>query len=98
MGFLEPSNLITNPTVKQDFYKINPAYYGRSYKYGHLTQNVFALSMELWSSSTWTLMRSLELPDGFFPTEPIFVADPNGTEEDDAVILMSGVDGGKEIA
>ena len=47
MGFLEPSNLITNPTVKQDFYKINPAYYGRSYKYGHLTQNVFALSMEL---------------------------------------------------
>ena len=36
------------------------------------------------------------MPDGLFPTEPIFVSAPDATEEDDGIILMSGVDGGNE--
>ena len=36
-----------------------------------------------------------ELPDGLFPSEPIFVPHPNATHEDDGVVLMSGIDGGR---
>ena len=34
-----------------------------------------------------------DMPDGLFPTEPIFVGVPDANEEDDGIILMSGVDG-----
>jgi len=37
-----------------------------------------------------------ELPDGLFPSEPIFVPHPNAVHEDDGVVLMSGIDGGRE--
>ena len=62
-----------------------------------MTQNVYALNGAVvkLDVETGEVIRK-ELPDGLFPTEPIFVADPTGTEEDDGVILMSGVDGGKE--
>ena len=36
------------------------------------------------------------MPDGLFPTEPIFVGAPDATAEDDGIILMSGVDGGNK--
>ena len=92
-------NLITDPDIKQDFEfsNINPAYYGRPYKYAYMTQNVYALNgaMIKLNVDTGEVIRK-ELPDGLFPTEPIFVVDPEGTEEDDGVILMSGVDGDKE--
>ena len=95
----EIKNLIDDTTVKQDFEfsNINPAYYGRPYKYAYMSQNVFALNGAVikLNVDTGEVIRK-ELPDGLFPTEPIFVADPVGTEEDDGVILMSGVDGGRE--
>ena len=34
-----------------------------------------------------------KLPDGEFGTEPIFVPNPNGQEEDDGYILMQTIDG-----
>ena len=37
-----------------------------------------------------------KLPNGLFPTEPIFVARPGAEEEDDGVIVMSGIDGAQE--
>ena len=37
-----------------------------------------------------------KLPNGLFPTEPLFVARPGAEEEDDGVVVMSGIDGGKE--
>merc|ERR1712106_1025364 len=37
-----------------------------------------------------------ELPDGLFPSEPIFVAHPNAVNEDDGVVVVSGIDGGRE--
>ena len=98
-SLVETKNLITDPDIRQDFEfcNINPAYYGRPYKYAYMTQNVYALNgaMIKLNVDTGEVIR-MELPDGLFPTEPIFVADPEGTEEDDGVILMSGVDGDKE--
>ena len=98
-SIVETRNLITDPNIRQDFEfcNINPAYYGRPYKYAYMTQNVYALNGAVikLNVDTGEIVRK-ELPDGLFPTEPIFVADPEGTEEDDGVILMSGVDGGKE--
>ena len=92
-------NLINDRNVKQDFEfsNINPAYYGRPYKYAYMSQNVFALNGAVikLNVDSGEIIRK-ELPDGLFPTEPIFVADPAGTEEDDGVILMSGVDGGRD--
>merc|ERR1712004_435366 len=37
-----------------------------------------------------------KLPNGLFPAEPIFVARPGAVDEDDGVVVMSGIDGGKE--
>ena len=92
-------NLVTDPNITWDFEfcNINPAYYGKPYKYGYMTHRVYSLhgSVIKLNVDTGDVIRK-ELPDGLFPTEPIFVADPEGTEEDDGVILMSGVDGGNE--
>ena len=38
-----------------------------------------------------------ELPDGLFPTEPLFLAAPGATAEDDGLVLMSGPDGGNQV-
>merc|ERR1712226_1742263 len=35
-------------------------------------------------------------PNGLFPTEPLFVGRPGAEDEDDGVVVMSGIDGGKE--
>ena len=37
-----------------------------------------------------------KLPTGLFPTEPIFVARPGAEDEDDGVVVMSGIDGAQE--
>ena len=80
-----------------DFSKINPAYLRKPYKYAYMTQNVFNLhgAVVKLNVDEGTLIIK-ELPDGHFPTEPIFVARPEGTDEDDGIILMSGVDGAQE--
>ena len=80
-----------------EFSNINPNYYTRPYKYAYMIQNVFSLHgavVKLNVDDGTHVIR--ELPDGMFPTEPIFVAAPDATAEDDGVILMSGVDGANE--
>ena len=42
-------------------------------------------------------MDCKEMPDGLFPTEPIFVAAPGATEEDEGAIVFSGINGRKEL-
>ena len=37
-----------------------------------------------------------KLPNGLFPTEPLFVGRPGAEDEDDGVVVMSGIDGAKE--
>ena len=44
---------------------------------------------------TGALIRK-PLPDGLFPTEPIFVQRPGSSDEDDGVVIVSGIDGGKQ--
>ena len=44
---------------------------------------------------TGALIRK-PLPDGLFPTEPIFVQRPGSSKEDDGVIIVSGIDGGRQ--
>ena len=95
----EIKNLVTDPDINQyfEFSNINPANYTKPYKFAYLTHNAFILqgSVVKLNVNTGAIIKK-ELPDGLFPTEPIFVADTNGTEEDDGIILMSGMDGGNE--
>ena len=93
-----PQNLIkADITYDFEFSNINPAYYTKPYKYGYMTHNVFNLhgSTIKLNVEDGSIIKK-ELPDGMFPTEPIFVAAPGSAAEDDGVILMPGVDGGKE--
>ena len=46
---------------------------------------------------TQYLLARRELPDGLFPTEPLFLAAPGATAEDDGLVLMSGPDGGNQV-
>ena len=92
-------NLVADTHINHyfEFSNINPAYYTKPYQYAYLTHNAFVLqgSVVKLNVNTGGIIKK-ELPDGLFPTEPIFVPDPKGTEEDDGVILMSGMDGGNE--
>ena len=80
-----------------EFSTINPDYQGKPYKYAYMIQNMFNLEgsvIKLNVDDGSVILR--EMPDGCFPTEPIFVARPNATAEDDGVVLLSGIDGGRE--
>jgi len=80
-----------------EFTNINPAYQGKPYKYGYMTKNVFKLHGAVLKLNVedGTIIEK-ELPDGLFPSEPIFVPHPDAVHEDDGVVLMSGIDGGRE--
>ena len=96
---VETSDLVTPGQSNMDFEfsNINPAYYTRPYKYAYMTKNVFSLhgGVVKLNVEDGSLITK-ELPDVWFPTEPIFVASPGATEEDDGVVMMSGVDGDQE--
>ena len=95
---IEMKNLAKNaPNSDFEFSNINPLYYNKPYKYAYMSRNVFTLNGAVVKLNVDDgSMITKELPDGLFPTEPIFVSHPNPVSEDDGVILMSGVDGGKE--
>jgi len=94
----EIKNLLKDPLKPNsfEFSNINPAYQSKPYKYAYMTQNVFKLhgAMIKLNVDDGTIIRK-ELPNGLFPSEPIFVARPNAVQEDDGVVLMSGIDGGR---
>jgi len=95
----EIKNLVKTqvPPNSFEFTNINPAYQSKPYKYGYMTKNVFKLHGAVLKLNVddGTIIEK-ELPDGLFPSEPIFVPHPNATHEDDGVVLMSGIDGGRE--
>ena len=67
------------------------------FRFGYMSHNVFKLDGGVIKLNVDTGEHILKkLPDGLFPTEPIFVPSPEATEEDDGVIVMSGIDGGKQ--
>ncbi|XP_069113793.1 beta,beta-carotene 15,15'-dioxygenase-like isoform X2 [Argopecten irradians] len=71
------------PTVNYDLYN------GRKYKYsyGFSIQSEKVIALVKVNLATKTSLQ-WDAP-GCFPTEPIFVADPNGPEEDDGVVLSA---------
>jgi len=80
-----------------EFCNINPAYQGKPYKYGYMAKNVFKLHGAILKLNVEDgSIIEKELPDGLFPSEPIFVAHPNAVNEDDGVVVVSGIDGGRE--
>ena len=83
-----------NTTQAFEFGTINPSYQGKPYKYVYMIQNPykrFGAAIKL-NVDTGVVIRK-EMPDGHFPTEPIFVPAPNATVEDDGVVIMGGVNG-----
>merc|ERR1712038_1422379 len=80
-----------------EFSNINPSYQGKRYKYAYMTQNLFKTDGAVIKLNVddGTIIRR-GMPDGCFPTEPIFVARPGATAEDDGVVMFSGIDGGKD--
>ena len=77
-----------------EFSTINTAYQGKFYKFAYMTKNPFKRhgSVVKLNVETGETIEA-ELPNGLFPTEPIFLAAPGSSSEDDGVVLMSGVDG-----
>ena len=66
-------------------------------RFGYFSHNVFKLDgavVKLDVDTGETIQK--KLPTGLFPTEPIFVPRPGATEEEDGVVVMSGIDGGQE--
>ena len=80
-----------------EFSNINPSYQGFRYKYAYMIQNMFKTEGALIKLNVddGTVVKR-EMPNGCFPTEPIFVARPDAAGEDDGVVMFSGIDGGRE--
>jgi len=94
-----PKDLIPDTELNHsfEFSNINPSYLGKKYKFGYFSHNVFKLDgavVKVNVDTGETIQK--KLPNGLFPTEPIFVARPGAVDEDDGVVVMSGIDGGKE--
>ena len=94
-SLVERKDLITSDIERAfEFSTINTAFQGRPYKYAYMAKNPFKRygSVAKLNVDTGETLEG-QLPDGVFPTEPIFVAAPGATQEDDGVVLMSGLDG-----
>merc|ERR1711953_1386228 len=94
-----PKDLIPDTELNHsfEFSNINPSYLGKKYKFGYFSHNVFKLDgavVKVNIDTGETIQK--KLPNGLFPTEPLFVARPGAEAEDDGVVVMSGIDGGKE--
>jgi len=94
----ETKNLIQTPWTKSlEFSNINFDYQGKPYKYAYMSTNMYNLHGTLVKLNVddGTVIEA-DFPNGLFPTEPIFVSRPYPEAEDDGVVLMSGIDGGRE--
>merc|ERR1719361_2343142 len=94
-----PKDLIPDTDLNHsfEFSNINPSYLGKKYKFGYFPHNVFKTDgavVKVNVDTGETIQK--KLPNGLFPTEPLFVSRPGAEDEDDGVIVMSGIDGGKE--
>ena len=77
-----------------EFSNINPAYQGKPYKYAYMITNMYNRHGTLVKLNVDDkTVVEVDFPNGLFPTEPIFVASPDGVAEDDGVIMISGIDG-----
>ena len=97
---VEEKNLIKDKSLEKanfEFPNINQAYQGKPYTFAYLSKNVFKTKgavVKLNVVDGTTIEK--EMPTGMFPTEPYFIQAPNAVNEDDGVILVSGIDGEKK--
>jgi carotenoid cleavage dioxygenase-like enzyme len=94
-----PRDLLPDTELRHsfEFSNINPSYLGKKYKFGYFSHNVFKTDgavVKVNVDTGETIQK--KLPNGLFPTEPIFVSRPGAEDEDDGVIVMSGIDGAQE--
>jgi len=94
-----PKDLIPDTELNHsfEFSNINPRYLGKKYRFGYFSENVFKTDgavVKVNVDTGETIQK--KLPNGLFPTEPIFVGRPGAEDEDDGVIVMSGIDGAQE--
>ena len=93
------TNLIDSDDIYAlEFSTINTAYQGKPYKYAYMIHNPFKRfgSVCKLNVDTKEFIRR-EMPDGLFPTEPIFIPAPDATTEDDGVLVMGGIDARKKV-
>lgn len=87
-GEMESKELLNDPA---DFPGINPLRDGRSYKYLYVVDSRDIVEKEenrpIYKVNTNTKEVTRWAQAGSYPGEPVFVAKPNGEEEDDGVIL-----------
>jgi len=79
-----------------DFYRMNPAYYGRSYCYFYATEwwhdeSNYA-SMAILKHNTCDDTRTYWTKTNFYPGEAFFIA-TGGNAEDDGVLVFAAIDG-----
>jgi carotenoid cleavage dioxygenase-like enzyme len=92
----EEIDLVKDKTIKNtfEFPNINQAYQGKPYKYAYMMKNIFKTngSVVKLNVDAGSLIEDI-MPTGMFPTEPYFIPTPNSKNEDDGVVLVSGIDG-----
>ncbi len=87
---------VVSDGLSMDLPNVNNAYRGSEYRYAYATgdskagvwwDNLVKVDMQTGAVLTWQ-------KDNHWPTEPIFVADPNSAREDDGVVMsiVLGVD------
>merc|ERR1712062_696264 len=97
---VEEINLIKDTSLDKanfEFPNINQIYQGKPYTYAYLAKNVYktkgsVVKLNVVDGSA----IEKEMPTGMFPTEPYFIPTPNAVNEDDGIVLVSGVDGQKK--
>jgi torulene dioxygenase len=86
---------IMTPTASGELPTINPAYHTKAHRYiygvGDRRQSSFFDTLLKMDTATQTCM-AWSMP-GHTPGEPIFIADPAKTEEDDGVVISVVLDG-----
>jgi len=79
-----------------DFYRMNPAYYGRSYRYFYATEwwhdETNYASMAIMKHDIVSDTRTYWTKTNFYPGEAYFVA-TGGSAEDDGVLVFVAIDG-----
>jgi len=97
-GMFGMKNLANDDFKKSlEFSNINPAYQGKPYQFAYMITNMYNRhgSLIKLNVDNGSILET-EFPNGLFPTEPIFLASPNAVSEDDGVLMISGIDGGRE--
>lgn len=72
-----------------DLPRVNPDRNGKKYKYAYFAGAKYLVASLLCKANFETGEFKLWVKEGYYPSEPVFVPNPDGVEEDDGVILST---------